>query len=130
MRQDGDCRLQSGRALAFCDQESKEHPKSSRAHLCAGPSRSPTDVQYKLPQALGIELFRLLSDALEQSADVVRVIHKGRFMSATLLAHPPTELGQERRILDEWPNIADRDQAYILQVLEEQPSAVKNVHAV
>jgi hypothetical protein len=51
-------------------------------------------------------------------------------MGATLLAHPPTELDQGRRILDDWPNMADRDKAYILQVLEEQPSAVENVQAV
>src|SRR5216684_7127001 len=100
MRQDGNGSIQPGRALAFDDQKPKEHAKGCCALFGRGPSAVMTFLQRKLSQAPSIKPAWLVSKSFEQPANGDAVVVEGPLTSATLLAHPPGECCQEKRILN------------------------------
>jgi hypothetical protein len=91
MRENRDGGIQTGGALAGCDQKAKEHADGRGALFRRSPSAPLTGIQDKPPQVVSVKLVRILSEALQQIAQVEAVIIERGIAGATLLAHPATE---------------------------------------
>ena len=74
MRENRDGGIQTGGALAGCDQKAKEHADGRGALFRRSPSAPLTGIQDKPPQVVSVKLVRILSEALQQIAQVEAVI--------------------------------------------------------
>jgi hypothetical protein len=84
--------------VAVGDQKPQEHAKRSCGGLGRSPPAGTTLLQDTFSQAVRIPLARLLSEVIQQLANVTAMVREGGIAGPALEAHPLAECRQENRI--------------------------------
>src|SRR6266851_1728697 len=90
--------VQADRAVAVRDQKPHDHPERRGAGLDGRRGTTMALFQDKGSQAVRVPLARLLSELLQQRANVAAMVQEGGIARPALQAHPLAECRQENRI--------------------------------
>jgi hypothetical protein len=94
MSKSGDRCIQPGSASAVGNQEAQKRSDRCGTPFCRGPPASLSFFQYEVSQHLRMKSGRILSEILQQIAEIKAVVVKSGIAGPALLLHPATERDQ------------------------------------